>query len=153
MIQFSVYDCWIKKTAFFEFSTPYKTLLCVLYVSLKIPASFFYFMTCSWLNDYESQKYSCICILKIGRLLYFFIYPPKIKLEYILQDYLALMITKVPKCLEIIYSWIAFLTLMLTIWYQSQTEPNITMIIDRKLNFGEHAKTARCYLLESVKNW
>lgn len=42
---------------------------------------------------------------------------------------------------------------MLTIWYQTQTEPNITMIIDRKLSFGEHAKTARCYLLESVKNW
>ena len=33
----------LKKEAFFEFSTPYKTLLCVLYVSLKIPASFFYF--------------------------------------------------------------------------------------------------------------
>ena len=63
------------------------------------------------------------------------------------------MITKVPKCLEIIYSWIAFLTLVLTIWYQTQTEPNITMIIDRNLSFGEHAKIARCYLLESVKNW
>ena len=42
---------------------------------------------------------------------------------------------------------------MLTIWYQTQTEPNITMIMDRKLSFGEHAKTASCYLLESVKNW
>ena len=42
---------------------------------------------------------------------------------------------------------------MLTIWYQTQTEPKIAMIIDCKLSFGEHTKTAHCYLLESIKNW